>query len=373
MFQKATFIKRLNRFTVVCQINGQKTQAYLPNPGRLWEILIPGKTVYLKKQEKGLPFILWAAERQGQIMCLDTHYTNEVAKALIEKGCIKDLEGYFIRDKEYRIDGHRIDFLLSNGFHDLILEVKSCTLFQDQIAMFPDAVTSRGKKHLEILGKRNGAIVFIVHNPQVRYFLPDFHTDPDFSQTLSKFRDTLLIKPVSIRWKEDMTFEFVDELFIPWYIYDGESSDKGSYMLCGKLEDEKTLQVGKLGMLTFRPGYYLYVGSAMNSLSARIKRHMRVRKSLKWHIDYIAPHFKDFIAIPVRSSEPLECSLSKAVDSIADGYIPNFGCSDCNCDSHLYWFAENPFKSEEFVDVILGFRIGRLKKFLKPNDRVGIS
>lgn len=368
MFQRATFIKRLNRFTVVCQINGQEIQAYLPNPGRLWEILIPGKTVYLKKQEKGLPFILWAAERQGQIMCLDTQYTNEVAKTLIESGAIKDLEGYLIKGREYKINGHRIDFLLTNGVHDLILEVKSCTLFHDSIAMFPDAVTLRGRKHLEILSKRNGAIVFIVHNPQARYFLPDFHTDPDFSQILSKFRDALLIKPISIRWKEDMTFEFVDELFIPWYIYDSESSDKGSYMLCGKLGDVKTLQVGKLGMLTFKPGYYLYVGSAMNSLSARIKRHMRVRKSLKWHIDYIVPHFKDFIAIPVRSSEPLECSLSQALGSIADDYVPNFGCSDCNCDSHLYWFAENPFKSEEFVDVILDFRIGRLNKLLKRDD-----
>ncbi|MFN4190274.1 MAG: DNA/RNA nuclease SfsA, partial [Pseudothermotoga sp.] len=157
MFQKATFIKRLNRFTVVCQINGRKTQAYLPNPGRLWEILIPGKTVYLKKQEKGLPFILWAAERQGQIMCLDTQYTNEVAKTLIESGAIKDLEGYLIKGREYKINGHRIDFLLTNGVHDLILEVKSCTLFHDSIAMFPDAVTLRGRKHLEILSKRNGA------------------------------------------------------------------------------------------------------------------------------------------------------------------------------------------------------------------------
>lgn len=162
-----------------------------------------------------------------------------------------------------------------------------------------------------------------------------------------------------------MTFEFVSGLSIPWHVYDSEAFDKGSYLICGKIDEERTLQVGKLGKISFKPGYYVYVGSAMNSLSARIKRHLKKDKLFRWHIDYIVPHLKDLTPIPIRSSEPLECSLSRALSSIANGYIPSFGCSDCDCDSHLYWFTIDPFESERFVETLLEFRIGRLKKLVK--------
>ena len=61
--------------------------------------------------------------------------------------------------------------------------------------------------------------------------------------------------------------------------------NKGSYLLLLFLEKEKVLQVGKLGTFTFQKGWYCYVGSAMNNLQARIERHLKIEKKLRWHID----------------------------------------------------------------------------------------
>ncbi|MFN3740243.1 MAG: DNA/RNA nuclease SfsA [Thermodesulfovibrionales bacterium] len=364
IFVKAIFLRRLNRFVIECLKDSKNLRAYLPNPGRLWELLLPGRIIYLKKSQNGLPYTVWATERGGNIICLHTHYTNEVAKHIINKKFIPDLKDYVIKAREFRIGNHRVDFFLCNNSRTLPLEVKSCTLFNNSIAMFPDAITERGRRHLEILAGNNGAILFIVHNPDVMYFLPDFHTDPLFSEALARLRDRLLVKAISIKWFEDMTFNFIKELEIPWHVYDREARDKGSYILCGILSKDRTVKIGGLGRINFKKGYYLYTGSAMNSLSSRLRRHMRKHKTLKWHIDYLIPHLKDLRPIPIRSSESLECILSNELKRISGGYIPHFGSSDCSCESHLYWNKDNPFQDEKFIDIILRYRISRLKELI---------
>ncbi len=363
-FIKAIFLKRLNRFVIECLKDGKKLRAYLPNPGRLWELLLPGRLIYLKENPYGLPYTVWAAERKGSIICLNTHYTNAVAESILSKKFIAELKDYIVKAREFRIGNHRIDFLLYNNSRTLPLEVKSCTLFNNSIAMFPDAITERGRRHLETLASNKGGILFVVHHPDVLYFLPDFHTDPLFSETLSALRNRLLIKAISIKWFEDMTFDFIRELEIPWHVYDREAKDRGGYILCGRLLKDKTLKIGSLGKINFKKGYYLYTGSAMNSLNSRIKRHIRKDKTFRWHIDYLIPYLKDLRSVPIRSSEPLECILSWELKMISDGYIPDFGSSDCRCQGHLYWKKDNPFQDEGFIDIILKYRISRLKELI---------
>ena len=60
---------------------------------------------------------------------------------------------------------------------------------------------------------------------------------------------------------------------------------KGTYVLMLELTSEKQLQIGKLGRFRFSGGYYLYIGSARGGLEARIRRHFRRQKPLRWHID----------------------------------------------------------------------------------------
>ncbi len=364
--EEASFQRRLNRFVVEARLKGKLISAYLPNPGRLWELLIPERVVYLKKEKReGLPYTVWATERNGAIICLHTQYTNHVAERLIRCGVIKDFKGFTIIKKEYSIDGHRVDFLIKNGKTILPLEVKSCTLFEDSIAMFPDAITERGRRHLEVLARNNGAVLFIVHYAGAEYFLPDFHTDPYFSETLYKLKDKIIIKAISIMWDKEMNFRFVRELSIPWHIYEKEAKDRGAYIITGLLRGARTIEIGSLGRISLKKGYYLYIGSAMNSLSSRIKRHLRKEKTIRWHIDYLIPYLQDIKAIPIQSSEDLECLLSESLSSISEGYIKGFGSSDCNCESHLYWMKGNPFYDERFSDILLKYRIGRLKDLIK--------
>ncbi len=366
--EKAFFVERQNRFTIVCRKDDHHIKAYLPNPGRLWELLLPGRSVFIKKNsgKSGfLPYTVWAVEKNGYPVLLHTHYTNTVAEELILNQLIPGLEGFSIRERESRYGNHRFDFLLENRKSKRVfLEVKSCTLFGSRIAMFPDAVTKRGKSHIETLANIGGGVLFVVHSPEVDFFLPEFHTDPEFSSSLYENRHRLFISAVALRWSEDLSYTEVKPLKIPWHIYEKEAADRGSYILLIRVENPKRIGVGSLGSIHFRRGYYLYVGSAMGSLSKRVNRHLRKKKPLRWHIDYLVKEADYIKALPIRASEPLECFISNAIREIADDSIKGFGTSDCRCESHLYWMRDNPFRNERFVEILIEYRIERLNLFV---------
>ena len=113
---------------------------------------------------------------------------------------------------------------------------------------------------------------------------------------------------------------------------------KGCYCLIAKLDEDSQIRVGKkLGNLKFKKGYYVYVGSAMNSLESRLKRHLSTDKKLHWHIDYFLKNGEITGIIYNVSDEKIECELSQFLADKTDG-TEGFGCSDCNCESHLYYF-----------------------------------
>jgi Uri superfamily endonuclease len=119
----------------------------------------------------------------------------------------------------------------------------------------------------------------------------------------------------------------------------------GSYVLIVNVKKNlKNFQVGKLGKLNFKKGFYCYVGSAIGkaAIENRIKRHFRKRKRVKWHIDYLlASKFVSLkCAIIFPSKKKIECSISEKIRKFAEGSIKNFGSSDCKCKSHLYYFGD---------------------------------
>ena len=127
---------------------------------------------------------------------------------------------------------------------------------------------------------------------------------------------------------------------------------KGCYCLTIHLKNAKKIKVGKLGMINFKKGYYVYVGSAMNSLESRLKRHLSEDKKLHWHIDYLLKK-AEITCIIYNENKKVECELSQFLKTKTDG-VKNFGCSDCECESHLYYFknrndaiesVENAYKS----------------------------
>ncbi len=130
---------------------------------------------------------------------------------------------------------------------------------------------------------------------------------------------------------------------------------KGSYALILELPKRTKLKVGSLGTLSFEPGYYVYVGSAMNCLERRVARHVSLlngSKKLRWHIDYLTTSglFNLVSVYLFPSQTKVECIISKHFEIAAD-FTPNgFGSSDCKqgCKGHLHFF-----KSLEKIEDVL--------------------
>ncbi|HYN44803.1 MAG TPA: GIY-YIG nuclease family protein [Candidatus Limnocylindrales bacterium] len=120
---------------------------------------------------------------------------------------------------------------------------------------------------------------------------------------------------------------------------------KGIYILIIRIKESKDIRVGKLGRLHFRRGYYSYVGSAQGSGGdKRIIRHFSVahgqNTTRKWHIDYLLPHSEVICAVFSPTDEAIECVVAKILSEYSEA-LQGFGCSDCSCESHLFFTGEN--------------------------------
>jgi Uri superfamily endonuclease len=112
-----------------------------------------------------------------------------------------------------------------------------------------------------------------------------------------------------------------------------------TYCLIIRLGNDSRISVGKIGELDFKKGYYVYIGSALNSIDARIKRHLKTEKKLFWHIDHFLanPNASIKEVVLERGPEKWECSVAGEV-SVRGSPFNKFGCSDCRCASHLFYF-----------------------------------
>lgn len=132
----------------------------------------------------------------------------------------------------------------------------------------------------------------------------------------------------------------------------------GIYVLLIELEEKTTVTVGKLGKIDFQKGYYAYVGSALNGLENRIKRHLSSKKKFHWHVDYFLERSSIKEVIYAETLDRKECSIA---ESLADFQsIKKFGSSDCSCESHLF-FSKNFEKLKDSIKE--GFKKNDLEFF----------
>ncbi|MBN1244137.1 GIY-YIG nuclease family protein [Candidatus Bathyarchaeota archaeon] len=122
---------------------------------------------------------------------------------------------------------------------------------------------------------------------------------------------------------------------------------KGIYVLIIQVGKDVNVDVGALGKIAFIKGLYAYVGSAQTNMEQRIKRHLRKEKRKFWHIDYLldndsAKIVKVFFK---KASKTEECRIAKPIDERSKP-ICGFGCSDCNCKSHLFQIENYRFMQE---------------------------
>lgn len=121
---------------------------------------------------------------------------------------------------------------------------------------------------------------------------------------------------------------------------------KGTYALVLYLDHETRIVIGRLGTFDLPAGYYLYVGSALGpgGLEARLARHFRAEKRLRWHIDHLLEHAQIVEVWTASSENRLECLWAQAARELPGAQIPvpGFGSSDCRCPAHLVHFATRP-------------------------------
>ena len=119
---------------------------------------------------------------------------------------------------------------------------------------------------------------------------------------------------------------------------------RGSYLLLVELKNTEIIPVGKLGKIDFKKGFYIYAGSALNGLDQRIQRHLRKQKKTHWHIDYLLNHAKIVNVFYKQSEFKGECFIAKTLEKELS-IIPDFGCSDCACKSHLFYGSLKTIKN----------------------------
>lgn len=188
---KGRFVSRPNRFIANVIIDGMLETVHVKNTGRLKELLVPGAAVYLQRHhqtERKTKWSLISVEKGTSIVNIDSQAPNKaVYEWLSSGGAPFDITG--IRP-EYVYGASRVDFLVNSGNERILIEVKGVTLEKEGWAMFPDAPTERGVRHLkELCGSLDdgfkAAVIFVIQMEGVRYFTPNAQTHREFADTLS--------------------------------------------------------------------------------------------------------------------------------------------------------------------------------------------
>lgn len=192
---KGRFIERPNRFIARVEINGEAKTVHVNNTGRCKELLREGCTVYLEKsgnplRKTGYDLVAVEKQREGKpplLINMDSQIPNAAAEEWLKK-CGFFSENAVIR-REVKYGASRFDFYIEDGERKVFLEVKGVTLENDGVAMFPDAPTERGVKHInELIGCISDGyeayILFVIQMKEISLFIPNYKTHPGFGNAL---------------------------------------------------------------------------------------------------------------------------------------------------------------------------------------------
>ncbi len=186
-------LRRYKRFLADIELaDGRVVTAHTPNTGSMQQCAVPGYEVLISvadNPQRKLPYTLELIRVNGHWVDTHTQRSNRIVEEALRNNWIVGLEDYRVTP-EFRIGNSRIDFLLEKGEERVLVEVKNVTLCRDQtIACFPDAVTSRGQKHLvELLQAKEAGyrsiIFFLVQRQEATSFAPADAIDPAYGRIL---------------------------------------------------------------------------------------------------------------------------------------------------------------------------------------------
>ncbi len=197
--KKATFLKRPNRFIGICKIEDEKepVEVHIKDPGRLKELLYPGNKVLLKRADNKNRKTKWdlIAASSGDLkswILVNSGYHSQIAKKLLTFNDISPFREIREVRPEIKVKNSRLDFLITLKNDDKIyIEVKGCTLEREGRALFPDAPTIRGCRHLnellDVVKEGDGAaIFFLIFCPNVDCFSVNKDTDKKFYEVFNQ-------------------------------------------------------------------------------------------------------------------------------------------------------------------------------------------
>ena len=193
--EQATFLSRPNRFIAHVEVDGREEIAHVKNTGRCLELLVPGCTVYLAIPDnptRKTKYDLVTVEKRrtdgaALLINMDSQAPNAMAAEwILQSGRLSPTASL---RREVTYGDSRLDLCIEDGCKKCFVEVKGVTLEENGVALFPDAPTERGIKHLrELMGAVDSgyeaAVLFVIQMKGVREFRPNRRTHAAFADAL---------------------------------------------------------------------------------------------------------------------------------------------------------------------------------------------
>ena len=193
--QPGILIKRYKRFLADIELADKKRLTiHCPNTGSMLGCSEPGSPVMISRSDnpgRKYPHTLEMVQAGSTWVGVNTSLTNKLVREALEKRKVKEFGRLDSIVQEVKTSAHtRLDFVMEREGARIYMEVKNCSLAENRVAMFPDAVTARGTKHLHELAalKEQGhkaAVFFCVQRSDADCFMPAHHIDPVYAKTLA--------------------------------------------------------------------------------------------------------------------------------------------------------------------------------------------
>lgn len=193
---KGVLIRRYKRFLADIRLEtGEMVTAHCANSGAMTHCSEPGRPVWVSHDpnpKRKLAYSWYLIRMEESLVGVHTQIPNRLVALSIEKNAVPELLGYDFLQREVAAGDSRIDLLLAGkGRQDCFVEIKNCTQIFNGLAAFPDAVTSRGKRHMEELAGLvqqgfRAVVFFLVQREDAQGFRPAGEIDPAYSEALAR-------------------------------------------------------------------------------------------------------------------------------------------------------------------------------------------
>ena len=194
---EARFLHRLNRFAAVVDLQGKETLVHVANSGRMRELFVVGNVCWLRPargEHRKTAYDLALVDIGDTLVSADARLPNHVVHRAFREGRLLQFADYPECHTEVTYGESRLDLALRGPPGTCFVETKSVTLVEDGAALFPDAPTTRGRKHVFSLMRAvaegyRAAVVFVIQRDDAQFFRPHYDADPEFGQALRQAVD----------------------------------------------------------------------------------------------------------------------------------------------------------------------------------------